>query len=341
MPFQKTYQSHFYTITILIFTILTQIAQAKDVEFYGSLRLQAEAVRPDDNAMEDYNGLRDAYSRLGIKVQHKINETGTIYAKFEIPLDLPNKKIQGAWNHDEEFRIAELGLKGTYGDIRIGKAWIPYYNAIAAPVDMFSSYYSGFASYSSLRLNDSLIYSSPEINGFSAAFAISKKNGALKTNGKHANRNQITMTYKQNNLQLSLGYDNLGGQQQIKLWGASATWQATPKLYIAFKYETHKSNISQGYGADNDKAINLYTGYSKGKNTFKAMLAKVDNYGDNVFHLGWDYQYRKDLRFFTEYYYEESSAVITEKLEDGSQTCWSCNGGYVFLIGVRYDFNLN
>ena len=39
--------------------------------------------------------------------------------------------------------------------------WMPYYNAIAYPVDMFSSYYSGFATYTTFRQGDTISYYTP------------------------------------------------------------------------------------------------------------------------------------------------------------------------------------
>jgi len=327
---------------IIIFLISFHNSQAIDLDLYASFRFQAESVKPDnETSLNPYYAFRDAYSRVGLKAQHQIEKNLTIYTKFEIPLDLPNKKIQGSWDQEEKIRIAKLGIKGSYGDLSFGRLWLPYYNAIAAPVDMFSSYYSGFATYSSLRLSDSLIYSSPGYNGLSTSFAYSHKNGALKTNGQWDNRIQTTLNYKQHNLNLSLAYDHFGGKNHANLWGATTTWNATEKLNFSIKYEIHKSDIVNGYGRNNDKALNIYSSYTMGKNTFKAMFANVDNYGDNVFHLGLDYKYNNDMILFTEYYQESSTAVITQKLKGGANTCWSCNGGKVFLMGIRYDFNLS
>jgi len=330
-------------LSIIIFIIsFYSNVQANSIDLYGSFRFQAESVKPDnETSLNSYHAFRDAYSRIGLKAQYQVKNNLEIYSKFEIALDIPNKQIQGSWDQKEEIRIAKLGIKGTYGDLSIGRLWLPYYNAIAAPVDMFSSYYSGFASYSSLRLSDTLIYTSPAYNGLSTSLAFSHKNGARKANGEWDERFQAALNYTKNNLTFSLGYDQFGGENHAALWGATATWQANKKLNFAIKYEAHKSNISDGYGRDKDAAINLYTSYTYKENTFKAMIASVDNYGENVFHLGWDFKFNNKLIFFTEYYHEQTTAVLTQKLKGGADTCWSCNGGKVFLVGIRYDFNLN
>jgi len=90
--------------SIIVFIIICHGVQAKDVELYGSFRIQAESVRPDiETSMNSYTAFRDAYSRLGIKAQHQTEDNLTIYSQFEIPLDLPNKEIQGVWDQEEMF----------------------------------------------------------------------------------------------------------------------------------------------------------------------------------------------------------------------------------------------
>ena len=45
---------------------------AAEYRFYAGLRTQVEAVVPDNETpvVDDYIGLRDAYSRIGLKVSH-------------------------------------------------------------------------------------------------------------------------------------------------------------------------------------------------------------------------------------------------------------------------------
>jgi phosphate-selective porin len=84
--------------------------------------------------------------------------------------------------------------------------------------------------------------------------------------------------------------------------------------------------------------MNAYAGYTVGKNTFRAMWAEVENFGETVVHLGWDYQYRDDLKFFIEYYIEEETAAITTERGGFNETCFACSGGQVAALGLRYDF---
>jgi len=327
------------SLTLIVLSGLMSSAIALDYEFYASLRVQGEAVEPDDDdAMDSYTGWRDAYSRIGFKASHALNPDITAYGQLELPFDVPNMTLQDPWDQDEDIRIAKAGIKGTYGDLAVGQMWLPYYNAIAYPVDMFSSYYSGFATYTSFRKDNTIAYYTPSFAGFSGAAAYSDENGAIRSNGNEDDRWQATASYTVGDLTLSAGLDDLGGANDLKIWGTSVMWQATDALFIGAKYEEHDSDIDTGYGADGDAAMNLYAGYTLGKNTFKATIADVDNYGENIVQLGLDHQYSDDLKFFVEYYSEQETAAITTRRDGAEDTCWDCDGGYVIAAGLRYDF---
>jgi predicted porin len=326
------------SVAALAFFTSTE-ASAIEFDFYGSLRFHAEVVNPDnENTLDSYTGWRDAYSRLGFNVTHKFNDSLTAYGKLELPLDLPNKAVQDPWDQDEDIRIGKIGIKGDFGNLSLGQMWMPYYNAIAYPVDMFSSYYSGFATYTTFRKGDTIAYYSPSFSGLSGSFGYSLENGAAESDGDTDDRLQGTLSYSFDNITISGGFDDLGGTNDLTILGTSLMWQAMDNLYIGAKYEQHNSDIDTGYGADGDHAMNLYAGYTIGKNTLKAMVADVEHYGETIIHLGLDHQYQKDLKFFVEYYNEKETAAITEEYGGMNETCWSCDGGQVIAAGLRFDF---
>jgi hypothetical protein len=330
------------SLAVIAFSLASAPAVALDYDFYGSFRVHAESVSPDiTDSLDSYTGWRDAYSRLGVNISQTFGAEGAnkFYAKLELPLDIPNKAIQDPWDQDEDIRVGKVGLSGAFGDVAIGQMWLPYYNAIAYPVDMFSTYYSGFATYSVFRRGDTIAYYTPKFGGLSASFGYSDEKGATEANGEVDDRLQATVSYDLGNLTLSGGLDNLGGANDWKTWGASAAWQATDSIYIGAKYEVHDNDIQSGYGKDGDAAMNLYAGYTLGKHTFKGMVADVDGYGEGILHLGYDFQWLKDLKLFAEYYSEEETAAITTKGGGLNETCWECSGGYVFATGLRFDFS--
>lgn len=329
-------------ILFLTACLISSPTFALDYDMYGSFRVHGESVSPDiTTTLGSYTGLRDAYSRIGASFKQTLgdNNAFTLYAKLELPLDIPNKAVQDPWDQDEDIRIGKLGVKGEFGDLVMGQMWLPYYNSIAYPVDMFSTYYSGFATYSVFRRGDTVAYYTPQLGNFSASFGYSYEKGASKANGDPDNRLQATVSYKAGDLTLSGGLDHLGGSNDWKTWGVSTAWQATNALYIGAKYEVHDNDITTGYGTDGDTAMNVYAGYTTGKHTFKGMLADVDGYGEEILHLGYDYQWKKDIKFFVEYYSERETAAITVERGGLNETCWGCSGGDVLAAGVRFDFS--
>ena len=106
------------------------------VDFYGSLRMQAERVSPDrrDRVACVYS-LRDAYSRLGVKIDYPLDATLALFGQLELPVDSANLRLRDPYDQQEHLRLARIGLRGQAGTISYGQQWMPYYNAIAAPVD--------------------------------------------------------------------------------------------------------------------------------------------------------------------------------------------------------------
>ncbi|OOG27841.1 porin [Thioalkalivibrio denitrificans] len=305
-------------------------AYADDLNFsfYGSARIHAEAVQPDDTSeLDSYTALRDAYSRIGFNADYALTPNVELFGQLELPLDLPNKAVQDPWDQDQDIRIGQIGLRGDFGTFAYGQMWLPYYNAIAFPVDMFSSYYSGFATHTVFRRGDTIAFYSPGFNGLSFSAAWSEDHG------DDDDRLQLTASYGFNDTTISMGIDDLGGDNDTRIYGASLM-HTMGNLYIGAKYEVFDTKAD----FDGNEAMNLYVGYTLGKNTFKAMVAKVEGFGENIFHAGWDHQFNDQLKFFVEYYYEEETAAITEKYGGLAETDFGGDGGQVFLGGLRYDF---
>ena len=109
-----------------------------NIEFYGSLRAQGEYVRPDNqDALDDYRGVRDAFSRIGTKIDYSLTSV-TFFAHLEIPLDTTNFKIQGPYEQNstashnagqltDSLRVGRIGVRGGFGTLAYGQNWLPYY----------------------------------------------------------------------------------------------------------------------------------------------------------------------------------------------------------------------
>ncbi|AGA35383.1 Porin, Gram-negative type [Thioalkalivibrio nitratireducens DSM 14787] len=329
-------------------------AGGPNFSFYGSLRIHSEHVRPDNRdeaagGLDSYSALRDAYSRLGVTADWALNPGLEVFGQLELPVDTANLKIQDPYDQggfgrsdEENVRVALIGLRSDFGTLQFGQQWMPYYNAISYPVDMFSTYYSGFATYAVFRVRDTVAYYSPDFHGLSFAASYSDKRGNVKSTSRiDDSRTQLTATYSFGDTTVSAGLDDRGSPvgDRDRIWGLAAAHQLGD-LYLAAKYERFDSdNDSPGaFNRDGNEAFNVFASYTRDKNTFKIMLADVENYGDTVVHLGVDHRVNDALTLFAEYYYEESTAAITTKRGGLGDFPAGANGGQVLAAGLRYDF---
>ena len=319
-------------------------------DFYGSLRTQVESVRPDrQDRLDSYTSVRDAYSRVGFKSDYALNSKLGLTGQLELPIDTGNLRLRDPYDqgdstrpNGQRLRIAQLGLRSDFGSFAYGQQWMPYYNAIAAPVDMFSSYYTGFATYTVFRVAETLSYSSPEIKGFAFAAAYAEAGGNRRSTSRiDARRWQVAATYTFGDTRIAAGVDDRGdaGYGRNRLVGLSASHK-TGNAYLAIKYEVFDTgNRQQGsFSTDGNHAINLFGSYVLEKNTIKLMLAKVDNYGDIIVHLGIDHALQDNLKVFAEYYREGETAALTPRRGGLNDFDARIGGGHAIAVGFRYDF---
>lgn len=329
----------FYSMTTAAVMTLTAAdsAFAIEADFYGSLRLGVEAVDPDNGpgGFGSYVGLRDAYSRVGLKLSQSFSDAWRVTLHGEVPLDLANVDMHSPYDDRDNVRIAKIQLDGPLGTVWYGRGWLAFYNYIAYPVDFFSSYYSGWATFTTFRRENTLYYATPTWQGFQLAFASTDDNGS----SSHK-RNQYVLAYSAEGLNLAVGLDDT--QEAYKIWGLTASYTTGP-WYVAAKHERLDYAVPSRY--DGDTVTNLLVQYQVDpKNTVRGMVAEVGwDYGDTVVHLGWDHQYTDDLKFFLEYYQEETTAAISDRRKSTSLGSPGFNapadsGGRVLTAGVRYDF---
>lgn len=316
---------------------------APEIDFYGSLRTQVERVSPDRrDRLGAYTSLRDAYSRVGVKVDYPLDRKLALFGQLELPVDSANVRLRDPYDQEEEIRIASIGMRGNFGTLTYGQQWMPYYNAVAAPVDMFSSYYSGFATYTVFRVARTLAYQTPVVKGFSlaAGYAGSSAN-RVSTSRIDARRWQTTATYAHGDTRIAIGIDDRGnaGYGRNRLYGLSASHQLD-KLYLALKYEMFDTGNRQpgSFSANGNRAINLLGTYAVGKSTFKLMLARLENYGDNIVHIGYDYALSDKHKVFAEIYREGDTAALTMRRGGLADIDAGIRGGDAIAIGMRYDF---
>lgn len=323
---------------------------------YGSLRLQVESVSVDqaiEGEDDSYTGLRDAYSRVGIKATGNIKDGASWGAVVELPINLPELNIEdptffeGFYKSNRGPRLYNISASNReYGSLKYGKQWLAYYNYIAYPVDYFSSFFAGFATDARFR-REALTYSSPDFSGFTATIS-----GIDLTHGEgtsYLDTMQYAASYKVGSFTVAIAYQDTH-DDLANLLGVSAAYTTGPWRF-ATKIEQLYSNDSVTQNVD-PVTYNLYASYTMDKFVFKGMFANGDGEPGNndepstflighTYHFGIDYQYKDNLMFFTEYFYEQSGYAI---YTPDSVAFTPLSGyqdesnGHAIAIGVRFDF---
>ncbi len=310
-------------------------AQALEVSAYANLNIHAEYVEPDKETaqVKKYTGLRDAYSKIGINVEHEFSDKQKVSFHLFTPVDLANLKFQDAWDHSADTPQYEIYWAAPLGEVKAGYLYLPYYDAIASVVDRFSSYYSGFATYSYYRTKKSLVYASPSLNGFNIGASVSENQGL-------DGDNLLTLALKWANdkTSVALGLQDKQGLLNTRIWGISVSHKPIDGLYIGIKSEVFDTDNSVGYGSDGDSSTAAFVSYDYSKQTFKAMLADTDNYGGVSYSLGWDYRYSDTLKFFVEYYAEEETAAITAERAGLEVFDRNASGGSALAAGLSLNY---
>lgn len=342
-----------HTIALLIAAAFIQPARAEepayDYQFYGSLRMQAESVHPDrESVMSDYRGLRDAFSRVGVHAAYRWTPDTRLFMQVEVPFDSANLRFSDSYDQGgvgrsrrENLRVARVGLDTRAGTLVAGQQWMPYYNAITFPVDQFSTFYSGFATYTTFRVKETLAYASPDFNGFSFGGSYSSAAGNIRSPSRIDDRRiQAVASYAFGDTTLAAGMDDRGNADGFRdrIYGLTLS-HSVGNWNLAAKFEITDNDDPNSFYGHAARAFNLYGDYTRGKNTWKLMLADVEAYGETVIHAGLDHRYSEALTLFAEYYQEQETAALTGKQEGLAGFDAAISGGRMFAVGFRYSFD--
>ncbi|MBZ0248864.1 MAG: porin [Burkholderiales bacterium] len=308
---------------------------------YASVRLQAEAVRPADaRQVGDYAGLRDAYSRFGVRGERDLGGGLAMLGQAEFALDLANGRARDPYDREESRRVLRLGLRGPLGSIVAGQQWLPYYDAVSSAVDRFSTYYSGFATYTTPRVRDTVAYESPQAGGIAVAAAWSHARGNRRSTARIDDRRlQASIRGELGRIRVAVAVDDRGNAAgyRDRLHGLSASWDGGD-LHVAAKYEVTSARDPRAFFGNGARTANVFASWTSGPDTLKAMAARVENFGGTIVHLGWERRLGRSAAAFAEYYREGETAAIAPRREGLRGFDASLGGGWALAAGVRVDF---
>lgn len=300
----------------------------RHLDFYGSARVHLDLVKVDEAVAgedKDYVGARDAYSRVGVRGSTAISNVDVV-GTLELGINIADFELgDPSFFDDQNIRVASVKLNSDFGTLTIGKDWLPFYNAVAAPVDLFSSVYAGFSTYAFFRENQLAFSSSYRNLNYTVA--------AISRTGSDDRGWQATASYPISNWTLAVGGEFMEGDISDTA-GASAIWERN-NLYLAVKYE---------YNSTDGNIYNWHGQYQLKKTLLKAGVGLGDQFGGNSWQLGVDYQLLPSLMLFAEIYAEDLNyAILIEGAERADQ--YLGEGGFgarqngkALAIGAKFDF---
>lgn len=278
-----------------------------DTTLYGSARLSVDYTDSDSDYARGPNGalvrtvvgnaawdIFNNASRLGIKGEEDIGSGISAIYQYEFGVDLTEGS---SFNNN---RPKWLGLKGGFGSLTAGTQMTPYYNAIAIGDIFNSSKIFSNTTYLGngygMRMDNSLMYSTPNLNGFTAQ-AMLTVNGSctpsdMKTTGGLCRTTpdnklpgnlsndvdlwDVGVSYKNGPFFLGAAYLSLQGDEFNKLitrptwdgnqWGVSAGLNSGP-FAVSLAYENGDVNDLNFGDTEN---IYLTGQYTFGNNVVKA-----------------------------------------------------------------------
>ncbi|WP_180106464.1 MULTISPECIES: porin [unclassified Acinetobacter] len=287
-------------------TILTpMMASAADVKIYGRAHVSLDYL--DDG--KDYNevGLSSNASRLGFKVDQKINDDLNVFAQIEQEVNFASGS-QDSKGVDFSTRDTFVGLKsGTYGQARVGRFDSPF-KVARGPVNFFGDMVGDVRNVTRVgnlkfdeRNENTIEYKSPKFGGgFNVLAAISMHSGT------NIGRVDATTTPPAEGVK--------EGKDDNKAYDLALTYKEGP-IDFAAAYEKYDENAANAAGSAGRDAFRIAGAY-KLTEAFNLgalyQIAKHDNDTANpdaqVFGVAGEYKVTPKTSVRGEYFYRDVDA---------------------------------
>jgi predicted porin len=373
------------TLALAIAAALTgfgTVAQA-DTTLYGSARVSVDYTDLDVDGVDPSWDVYNNASRLGVRGEEDLGGGLSAIYQYEFGVDV----TEGTTGFNSN-RPKWVGLKGnSWGSVTAGTQWTPYYNVIGigdifnsskvfnsaglnyatssiAPTQVLNTYLGNTYG---LRMDNSLIYTSPNWSGFSAQ-AMLVMNGTCGTQdpqapadlcGASSAGNRVA-----NNVSDSVDMWNIAASYKNGPFFAGATYMALEgnsldEFYTAPNYNGDQWGLAFGYNSGpfavtlayeqgdmntvyyGDSGNIYVTGqYTFGNNVIRASYGYLEADDDLIPILGGGFIEQGNLNNYAigyQYNLSKRTRVWAEYL--GANNSGDIYGDLnVFSIGTRHDF---
>ena len=347
-------------------TICTPVmATAAEVKIYGRAHVSLDYL--DDG--KDYNeiALSSNSSRLGFKIDHKINEDLNVFAQVEQQINFSSGSEDSEDAVDLATRDTYLGVKGNFGQVKVGRFDSPF-KAARGPVNFFGDQVGDLRNITRAynhrfdeRNPNTIEYKTPEFaEGFTATAALSLHDGTMIADKSTEDSNEksqaydLGLNYKANNWDVATAYEHYaedvsrGERDGLRL---AAAYQLTPELNLGALYQFTSLDDGDSLNAD-AHVYGVGAEYKlSDKNTVRghAFYRDIDTEDANstLLALGVEHRFDKQFRIYGNLaaMLNDDNANLTPWSQARSNKAGSAQGvnasGETALglsVGMRYDF---
>lgn len=347
-------------------TILTPVmAAAADVKVYGRAHVSLDYL--DDG--KDYNevALSSNSSRLGFKVDHKINEDLTAFAQIEQQINFSSGSDDSEDSINFSTRDTYVGVKGNFGQVKVGRFDSPF-KAARGPANFFGDQVGDLRNITRAynhrfdeRNPNTIEYKTPKFGGgFTATAALSLHDGTMISNDTTEDSNEksqaydLGLNYNAGNWDVAAAYEHYaedvsrGERDGIRL---AAAYKLTPELNVGALYQFTALDDGSGTNADAN-VFGVGAEYKlTDKNTLRGHVfhRDIDTADANSTLLALGLEHRLDKQFRV---YGNLAAMLND--DAGNLTPWSQarsnkagssqgvnaagETAMGLSVGMRYDF---
>lgn len=358
-------------ITLAVLAAATGVAQAQSsVVIYGTVDAGFVSERGGKAGTTNKidSGVASA-SRLGFKGTEDLGSGLSALFVLESGFNVDT----GAQGNNEALfgRQAYVGLSSkTAGTVTLGRQYTPWYNTLSKVADPFAVGYAGSAKNlfpaNTTRTSNTVLYTSPNFNGFDADVAYSARNEGQESlvSSKIGRQMGASVGYANGPLNARLAYNNTSNENvnpaltagSARNWLAAANYDfAVAKAYVAYGVNKGDNsstrnnanagnlfNIASTGGLTNDSTTALI-GATVPVGPAGTVMASIIHVNDknnsnadaNQFAVGYSYALSKRTSTYASY------AKISNKNNAGYTVGNNSNvgsGDQAFNVGVRHSF---
>ncbi|KKO64168.1 Outer membrane porin protein precursor [Janthinobacterium sp. KBS0711] len=354
-------------ITLAVLAAATGVAQAQSsVVIYGTVDagFVSERGGVNGNVNKIDSGIASA-SRIGFKGTEDLGSGLSALFVLESGFGVDNGQQDVAGTLFN--RQAYVGLSSkTAGTVTLGRQYTPWYNTLSKVADPFAAGYAGSAKNlfpaNTTRTSNTVLYTSPNFNGFDADVAYSTANNGQESlvSSKIGRQMGASVGYANGPLNARLAYNTTSNETAISDAGSARNWLAAAnydfavaKAYVAYGVNKGANSSLRNNGnvnafnyvsaATSDDSTTALIGATVPVGPAGTVMASVIHVNDksglnadaNQFALGYSYALSKRTSTYASY------AKISNKNNAGYTVGNNSNAGTgdkAFNVGVRHSF---